>query len=797
MTNEKLDIRKCCAFIHQNVPDTSASEKMIGGLSKLLQTLDKMTKESARSEGILDITTFNQVIEFDINSQVWYLKNLWQGNPPMARVNNEYSDSVVDIKYNILKKALYMKDKSYKTLTDMIEQAHDLWKGVLNEDFVFSFRNSLEIKAYMQMECVVQAELWRLESIIRDKLIQESQINFATCDQKDDLRNVSHKLTSWLHDLLSRNHEEELRERSLAVANDHKGHNLSNEKINQLFDDIWKEFLHQLDTSSTSMEKHRRSMRNIFTTCLENLLKNNNALLKQALKESNYLTPLSNVKKLASSFSETGINETDISFAMIQRREALFGFSYTLKYVGTRVKQIFKSVDVKIKELCQINDEVTEMSCSVRAILSGDCQYTFKVPFYVKVYVHVSRHAHPIFESHNEKYFESYGTAALLAKYRAQLKISFESHLRCRLFEDLVAELFSNIIESFAEEWTLQSLPNNVTDSLHSLLPKVKNRVIIEICTDLLEEGDFDNFVNYIVDPHAYATLWITKKANQYLDESEFNVLESTSSSLLQKLYISVRKCVNDVKKKFERTSPPSMQTWIESFQNSMTSSDFRIPSESFRNIKKEASSGIHGKQNVEHFTTKILQHLEGSEKKLKSKFKSQKSHTITWVGFNPISRIIKKIWGCTEKCVFCGEPCAKDQAHDGSTHYCIQHRPSCCRGVRDRYSKIACLESCEFDVQSNTTHTCSVFNYICNNEKRKECGKTHFYRDFKTYLPNWDIAPTSNMHDSSKYWMWFVVTYKEDLKKLYNYKIKGIPSTWNSITKLEAKESLHKIYSA
>jgi hypothetical protein len=131
------------------------------------------------------------------------------------------------------------------------------------------------------------------------------------------------------------------------------------------------------------------------------------------------------------------------------------------------------------------------------------------VPFYVKVYVHVSKHAHPIFESHNEKYFESYGTAALLAKYRAQLKISFESHLRCRRFEYLVTELFSNIIESFAEEWTLQNIPNNVTDSLHSLLPKVKNKVIIEICTDLLEEGDFDNFVKYIVDPHEYATLWI------------------------------------------------------------------------------------------------------------------------------------------------------------------------------------------------------------------------------------------------------------------------------------------------
>ncbi|XP_060599958.1 interferon-induced very large GTPase 1-like [Ruditapes philippinarum] len=162
MTNKDLDIKKSCSFLHQNVTDTSASDKMMSGLRKLIQTLDEMTKESAESENIKNITTFNQVIEFDINSQVWYLKNLWQGNPPMARVNTEYSEKVIDIRSSILKKALAMKDKSYKSLDDITEHAHNLWKGVLNEDFVFSFRNSIEIKAYKAMEHVVQVStIWR------------------------------------------------------------------------------------------------------------------------------------------------------------------------------------------------------------------------------------------------------------------------------------------------------------------------------------------------------------------------------------------------------------------------------------------------------------------------------------------------------------------------------------------------------------------------------------------------------------------------------------------------------------
>ncbi|XP_060592327.1 interferon-induced very large GTPase 1-like [Ruditapes philippinarum] len=868
MTNEKLDIRKSCAFIHQNVSDTFARENMISGLSKLMQTLDEMTYESARSLGIINITTFNQVIEFDIR-QVWYLKNLWQGNPPMAKINNGYSECVVDIKCKILEKASTLKDKSYKPLTDIVEHAHDLWKGVLNEDFVFSFRSSLEIEAYMEMESVVHNELWRLESLIREKLLQISQNSFAKCDQKENLRNVADSLISELYEILldekikteenikkyfegnkfkdiviqwkssqqhrvtmlfeklqqiikehveksqvkrsleiltvhcQGKHEEELRKRSMEVANAHKGQKLNSEKIDQLFGEIWKEFLNKVDTSSTGTEKHRKKMKNIFRTCLENIFKQSHALLKQALKDTDFLTPLPNVKQLANSFSDTGINESDISFTIVQKGKAWLGFSDTMKYVGTRVNQIFESVDGKIKELCQVNDEITEMSVnklmheldiSIQGILSADCKYSFKVPFYVKIYVHVSRHAHTIFESHNEKYVKTHGTAVLLERYRVQQKISFESHLKCRHFEDLVAELFSHVIESFAEEWTFQSLPNKVTESLMSLLPNVKNRVIIEICTDLLEEGKFENFVRYIDDPHSYATLWITKKANQFLFDSEFQVVTSISSLLLKDLFRSVCNCVNGVLREYDRKSSPSIDTWIKSFQNSMKSLDFSIPSESFRNVRKETSSNI---QNVEYLTTKILDYLGNSEKKLASKLKSQKSHTITWSGYNPISRIIKKIWGCKEQCVFCGEPCAKNQDHDGSTHYSIQHRPSCCRGVCIRTSQNACLASCEFDIQSNARHMCSVFNYICNSGKREECGKHHYYRDYKTYLPDWDIAPTSNMHDASKFWIWFVVTYKGNLEKLYGYKIEDIPSTWNTITKSEAKESLHKIYSA
>ncbi|XP_053390075.1 interferon-induced very large GTPase 1-like, partial [Mercenaria mercenaria] len=867
MTNRKLDIRKSCAFIHQNVTDTSASENMISGLSKLMQTLDEMTKESAKSEGILEITTFNQVIEFDINSQVWYLKNLWQGNPPMARVNNEYSERVVDMKCKILQKALTMKDKSYKSLNDIVEQAHSLWKGVLNEDFVFSFRNSLEIRAYMEMEREVQDQLWHLESFIRDELIKISQSCFANCDQKDNLRSVADQRITELNDVLAEEkskteeviktyfeknkykdiiiqwknsqknridslcqkleqiikeqieksqvkrsveiltvashekHEEKLRKKSMEVANQYKGQKLTRSRINELFDDIWRSFITKVDTTSSTSETNRKKMKVVFETCLKNIFKKHYAFLKAGLVQSNYLTPIPNLKRLDGSFNRTGIDEKDISFTWFQKGIEYIGITDTMKHVTVRVNQIFQAIDKKIDLLCQVNDEITEMSvnklmheldASIHDILTGKTKYDFKIPFYVKIYIHVSRQTYLVFETHNENYFKTQGTVARLEQYKQQQKISFEAHLNSRQSEDIVAKLFSHVIEGFAEEWTKQSLPNKVTDDLYSHLPSVKNRVIVEICTDLLEKSHFDDFIRYVQAPKEYASLWITEKANYHLFGSKTRAYASIATTLLNLVFSTVEKCVRDLQNSFSGKKSPSIETWLNNLQQSLTKAKFSIPTESFRNVKQE----IKHIQNVEHLTNVILANLVESKDKINNKFSQHGSGSVKWANSNPIDRIITKIWGCPEQCAFCGEPCAKKEDHSGSMHYSIQHRPSCCKGIRHIGSNKGCLESCAFDIQSDTTHKCGVFNYICNGS-RKECGKTHYYRDYRTYLPQWDIAPSSNMHDTSKFWMWFVATYKKELHEYYNFGVDNIPPSWDEITKLQAKESLQKTYSA
>ena len=69
-----------------------------------------------------------------------------------------------------------------------------------------------------------------------------------------------------------------------------------------------------------------------------------------------------------------------------------------------------------------------------------------------------------------------------------------------------------------------------------------------------------------------------------------------------------------------------------------------------------------------------------------------------------------------------------------------------------------------------------------------------HPCREYKRYFPDWNIDPSPNM-DSSKYWMWFMATYKYQLMEHYNRKAPDIPKSWGEITKEEAIRSLSEIY--
>ncbi|XP_067218530.1 interferon-induced very large GTPase 1 isoform X2 [Chanodichthys erythropterus] len=190
MRMKKIRLNPGCMFVHQNVSDVTAGEKNMEGRRRLQEKLDEMTKLAAKEEDC-DTEFFSDVITFDVQTDVKYFAQLWEGSPPMAPPNPDYSRHIQELKDTILSKA---STSSGITLSQFKMRIKDLWNALLNESFVFSFKNTLEIAVYRKLETKYSDWTWSLRSAmlsIEDKFynrIANGNIKVQDNDLLADMR---------------------------------------------------------------------------------------------------------------------------------------------------------------------------------------------------------------------------------------------------------------------------------------------------------------------------------------------------------------------------------------------------------------------------------------------------------------------------------------------------------------------------------------------------------------------------------------------------------------------------------
>ncbi|XP_067303208.1 interferon-induced very large GTPase 1-like [Pseudorasbora parva] len=160
MRMKNVRLSPSCMFVHQNVSDITAGEKNMEGRRRLHSKLDEMTKIAAKEE-VCDAERFSDVIAFDVQNDVKYFAQLWEGSPPMAPPNPNYCENIQELKQSILTHA---SKSDGIMLTHLRDRIQDLWEALLNEQFVFSFKNSLEIATYKKLETEYSKWTWSLRS---------------------------------------------------------------------------------------------------------------------------------------------------------------------------------------------------------------------------------------------------------------------------------------------------------------------------------------------------------------------------------------------------------------------------------------------------------------------------------------------------------------------------------------------------------------------------------------------------------------------------------------------------------
>ena len=182
---KEVDKNPGCLFVHQNVTEQFATDSLQPGKQILLDQLNRLTRAVAKIEHCEEsYQKFQDVIKFDINEDVYYFSSLWKGDPPMAPINVGYSECAQELKQAVLR--LIKGHQKLCTFESFENRIENLWTAILKENFIFSFKNTMEVAAYSELDLQYGEWSWKLQEVSEKQLLLcENKIK--SCSTQDTI----------------------------------------------------------------------------------------------------------------------------------------------------------------------------------------------------------------------------------------------------------------------------------------------------------------------------------------------------------------------------------------------------------------------------------------------------------------------------------------------------------------------------------------------------------------------------------------------------------------------------------
>lgn len=165
---KQLNISPRCLFVHQNIEEIIDTNHSMERQKWLQERLDEMTLAAAKHEQCSDVSHFSDIIKFDVKTHIHYFAHLWEGSAPMAPPNPCYSHNVQELKSRILEHAKEESRGSILKLSELKVRIRDLWKALVNENFIFRFKNTQEAMVMNKLETMYNSWTWELRSHVLD-----------------------------------------------------------------------------------------------------------------------------------------------------------------------------------------------------------------------------------------------------------------------------------------------------------------------------------------------------------------------------------------------------------------------------------------------------------------------------------------------------------------------------------------------------------------------------------------------------------------------------------------------------
>ncbi|XP_076866476.1 interferon-induced very large GTPase 1-like [Brachyhypopomus gauderio] len=823
---KKVRLNPSCVFVHQNVSDVAAREKIMEGRRRLQQTLDERTKLAAKEE-VYEAECFGDVITFNVQKDVKYFAQLWEGNPPMAPPNPSYSRNVRELKQNIIS---YASQTNTIKLSRLQNRVKHLWNALLNENFVFSFKNVQEISVYRKLEEQYESWTWSLRSAMlstEDKMF--NRVASGTLENIDKLQLI--------------------KEMADTMENIHKEFQLYFEEDNDKETLIqWKcKFEKQIENLHEELINDAK--RKLDNTIKHKIIKNK---LDQKLAEYEN-TLFEKSKELALGFKENGkkcvqkeefelmwqkwiseltkhalnMEDVDIPTDMINILGEIYERSIVTmrrnsseyknilivgdynKYVSLKTnvvnqkclkqedQQLIRDLILKISE--QTKQKVNSFTFSAQGYNSGYMQdiardvrrkvqdsqhksFAFKREFGIDLSLYVCEDAIGFFTECHRKFKESNDPFFYLKNKQNEYFRVFEKFLHGATSAAILGDQICSKLKEAIKSSVYNMMAKYVCGQMTGRPPFNGNRADLEkyILKSLAEQKGnknekFKNFLTYMYKPRVHFENFIKIRVEEYMrTENPLAV-----SAIKQYLEEKQKNVISSAKMTTDRMKAVSGDTnmWLEMFSNSLVDElgDTRV------HLSGREFKDVVDFELLVEFTERELRNVVGELEHSLSKLSSFRMDTFRE---RPDEILIKHFCKCCwEQCPFCRAVCTNSQKDHAGDHNADFHRSSGINGVNHKGTTEFCIDFCTTLVASDTLF------WPPGNPERSFPYKQ--YREAGGQFARWGI---STDFSELAYWKWFICEFQENLENYHNTNFCGkgkIPEEWKNYNQQFAVASL------
>ncbi|XP_043851266.1 interferon-induced very large GTPase 1-like [Dromiciops gliroides] len=823
---KQVNISPSCLFVHQNVGEITAKDQNVEGRRRLQQRLDEMAAMAAEQEQCSDITCFSDVIRFDVNTHVHYFAHLWEGDPPMAPPNPSYSHNIQELKRGIL---LAAKKESKGRILKMSEVKiliHDLWKALVNENFIFSFRNTREIVAMMKLEAMYNNWTWNLRSHVLglqnqltnqiqngeiqdlsrssiedniaekyEAIMQELERYFDEDEENEiliqwkgnfenKLRNLKEALVSESirksNDFLSSRksqdkldqkkseYEKELLLRSRGMALSLMGKELSEEQLRERFSLLWSEWVYEVSSNSPRLKDPNIDidLENVF---LDHFKQKHNVVskLREYSQRKKFFIDYDKhiLMKKKYKVYRPSIDDSDKMTIKQTTEDIMSLVTETIETYSRMGRDYHISY---FHEILRLIDKNTDSA-------SEEARYTFTHEYKIDLSLCLCYRAAVNFRDMHTAFKKAQDPVTYLENKREDFFICFKISCQGATSITAFADFLWSKLSASLPTAIWKKIALDLAGEIRANCPPFSgNRSNLEkhILISLAEEENFENYCDYIYKPKAFLKNYIEKKIQAYCLSRENEKLKNFLSNSLEFFKKVILSAIHE-STLMAKDQNNSASVWLDKLCNQL-GRHLTLPRGDLRSIEHQEITDIEFLKEAmnEHLDTRMQKVGQACEVEFMEKVVPEIQAMLS-----------DQLSGCWKQCPFCKAICTNTiPDHDGE-HSVPFHRSQAVNSYRWENTD-------EFSLDFCTSNVASEILFILPDGRRFPY-KT--YRQAGGEYATWNITPDTS---AQPYWKWFVWFFKSQLEQKHNLKFKGrgqIPDAWYRVTKQDVLNDLNK----